>query len=153
MKEPSHKRAGRQEKEKKILFSLVEQYLKTGKPVGSQTLQEEACGEVHEHLQHQHRAIVLHAKYGKRGSQKRRISRQADVRGGNLIRTAQAVNAMLQPVLGDVAVDEGIGGDGRETKQEQEPQPQGGERDPQKKSEVLAHELAHAKNIPQGRFT
>jgi len=58
---------------------------------------------------------------------------------------------MLQLVLGNVAVDKRIGGDGGEAKQEQEPQPQGGERDPQKESEVLAHELAHAKNIPQGR--
>jgi hypothetical protein len=56
---------------------------------------------------------------------------------------------MLQPVLGDVTVDERVVGNGGETKQEQEPQPQGGERDPEKKSEGLAHKLAHAKNIPQ----
>ena len=58
---------------------------------------------------------------------------------------------MLQPVLGDITVDEGIGGDSGEAKQEEEPQPKRGQRDEQKKSEVLAHELAHAKNIPQHR--
>jgi heat-inducible transcriptional repressor len=35
------KRAGRKERERRILFGLVEQYLKTGKPVGSNVLQEE----------------------------------------------------------------------------------------------------------------
>lgn len=35
------KRAGRKERERRILLGLVEQYLKTGKPVGSNVLQEE----------------------------------------------------------------------------------------------------------------
>jgi hypothetical protein len=56
---------------------------------------------------------------------------------------------MLQPVLRDITIDEGISGDGGETKQEEEPQSESGQRDPEKKPEVLAHELAHAKNIPQ----
>jgi heat-inducible transcriptional repressor len=42
----TRQRAGRHEKEQAILFLLVEHYLKTGKPVGSQTLQEEACADV-----------------------------------------------------------------------------------------------------------
>lgn len=40
------KRAGRKDREKKILFSLIEYYLRTGKPVGSQTLQEEAFADI-----------------------------------------------------------------------------------------------------------
>ena len=56
---------------------------------------------------------------------------------------------MLQPVLGDVAIDEGIGGDRGEAKNEEQPQPERGQRGKQKKSKVLAHKLAHAKNIPQ----
>lgn len=40
------KRAGRKEREKKILFSLVEYFLRTGKPVGSQSLQEEGMPNV-----------------------------------------------------------------------------------------------------------
>jgi heat-inducible transcriptional repressor len=40
------KRAGRRDREKRILFSLVEQYLRTGKPVGSQSLQEEALADI-----------------------------------------------------------------------------------------------------------
>lgn len=45
-REQKRKRSGRREKEQTILFRLVEHYLKTGKPVGSQALQEESCGEV-----------------------------------------------------------------------------------------------------------
>lgn len=40
------KRPGRRDRERKILFSLVEHYLKTGKPVGSQSLQEEAFADI-----------------------------------------------------------------------------------------------------------
>ena len=40
------KQSVRRDKEKKILFSLVEHYLKTGKPVGSHSLQEEACADI-----------------------------------------------------------------------------------------------------------
>jgi heat-inducible transcriptional repressor len=40
------KRQGRRDREKKILFCLVEYYLRTGKPVGSQSLQEEALGDI-----------------------------------------------------------------------------------------------------------
>ena len=93
---------------------------------------------------------MLHTEYGKHGNQKRGISGQADV-SGRYLGAAEAIDAVLQPILGDVAVDKGIGDDGREAKQEKNPQPKGGQRDPKKKSEVSAHELAHAKNIPQGR--
>jgi heat-inducible transcriptional repressor len=41
-----NKRAGRKDREKKILFSLVEHYLRTGKPVGSQSLQEEVLADI-----------------------------------------------------------------------------------------------------------
>ena len=86
-------------------------------------------------------------KIAKMKRQKCGISRQPNVSRRNFVRTAQAVDAVLQPVLGDVAVDEGIG-EWRETKQEEQPQPERGAWRTRKKPKVLAHKLAHAKNIP-----
>ena len=40
------KRANRKDREQKILLSLVEYYLQTGKPVGSQALQEESLADM-----------------------------------------------------------------------------------------------------------
>jgi hypothetical protein len=54
---------------------------------------------------------------------------------------------MLQPVFGDVAIDEGIGGDSGEAKNKEQPQPERGQRGEQEESKVLAHKWAHAKNI------
>ncbi len=42
----AQKRAGRADREKKILFCFVEHFLRTGKPVGSQSLQEEALSDI-----------------------------------------------------------------------------------------------------------
>ncbi len=42
----TQKKAGRKDRERKILFSLVEHFLRTGKPVGSQSLQEEALADM-----------------------------------------------------------------------------------------------------------
>ena len=81
---------------------------------------------IHHHLQRQHCPVMFHPEDGKHGGQECGVSRQADVGGRNLVRTAQAVNAMLQPILGDVAINEGVVGDGRETKQEKQPQPNRG---------------------------
>ena len=67
--------------------------------------------DIHEHLHHQDSPVVFHTEDGKHCGQKRGISRQPDVRRRNLVRTAQAVDPMLQPVFGDVTVNEGIGGD------------------------------------------
>ena len=92
---------------------------------------------------------MLHAKNGKDGSQKRGISRQADVGGRNRVRPAQSVNSMAQPVLGDVAVHEGIGGHSGKAKDEKQAQPDRCQGHVQKEAKMLAHQLAHVKNIPQ----
>lgn len=42
----AQRRSGRWEKERRVLHGLIELYLKTGKPVGSQTLQEEVCADI-----------------------------------------------------------------------------------------------------------
>ncbi len=88
---------------------------------------------------------MLHAENRKDPSQKRRIPGQPDVGCGNFLRAAQPIDSMLQPVLGDIAVHERVGGDGGKSKNEQKPQRDGGQRDKQKKAQVLAHKLAHAK--------
>jgi hypothetical protein len=55
---------------------------------------------------------------------------------------------MLQPVLGNVAIDEGIGHDAREAQKKYQPQNEcgGGEQD--EESQVLANQFTHAGNIP-----
>lgn len=40
------KRAGRKDREHRVLISLVEHYLQTGKPVGSHSLQESDCSDI-----------------------------------------------------------------------------------------------------------
>jgi hypothetical protein len=56
---------------------------------------------------------------------------------------------MLKPVLGNVSVHEGVRGDAGESKKEEEPQRDGGQGGEQKEPKMLAHKLAHPKNIPQ----
>jgi hypothetical protein len=85
---------------------------------------KEASADVHEHLNNQDCAIVLHTKDGEYPGEKRGISRQPDIGGRNPV-TAQSVNSMLQPVLGNVPIDKGVGRDCRKTENEQQPQGQG----------------------------
>ena len=82
---------------------------------------EEAGSQVNEHLDEQHCAVMVHAEDGEDERQKRRVAGQADI-GGRDFPAAQAVNPMLQPVLGNVAVDEGIGDDSGKAKEENQPQ-------------------------------
>lgn len=46
IKHPITKRSAKQERERKILLGLIEHYLKTGKPVGSNTLKEAGFGDL-----------------------------------------------------------------------------------------------------------
>ena len=99
--------------------------------------------DIHKHLQHQHCAVVLYAKNRKCGSQKRRISRQSDVRRGNLVGPTLAINSMLKPVLGNVAIYEGVSGDTGKPKYEENTHRDSSQRGEEKETKVLAHQLAH----------
>ena len=54
---------------------------------------------------------------------------------------------MLEPVLGNIAIDEGIRNYRRKAKQEGEPQQQCGCRTNQEKSQVSANQFTHLGNI------
>src|SRR5207245_7063539 len=75
------------------------------------------------------------------------ISWQTDVGRRNFFRLAQAVNAVLQPVFGNVAVNERIRSDSWKTKNKEQPQRNPSENCKEQVAEILAHELAHAANI------
>jgi hypothetical protein len=49
---------------------------------------------------------------------------------------------MQEPILGNVAIDEGVGCNTREPENEKKSQPDAGKRREQKKSEMLAHQFA-----------
>src|ERR1700674_2661529 len=92
---------------------------------------------------------MLHSKNSKHCREKCGISRKAAAGGRNFLRPTEAVDSMLQPVLGDVSVNEGIRGHCREAKNEQKAQGNRRKRHPKKETEMVAHQLAHATNIPQ----
>ncbi len=101
-------------------------------------------GELHEH----HSAVVLDADHRPDRRQQRGVTRQADV--GRLDRSgsvAEPEDAVLQPVLGQLAVDERVSIHTRETKDEEEAQrhrPRGRQ---QEVALVPPEQLSHATNI------
>ena|SRR3984893_14403175 len=86
---------------------------------------------------------MFHAEDGENRCQKRRVPGQANVRRRDIIHTAQAVNPMLQPVLGNVAVDEGVGRDSGKAENEKKTKRDTRERRDEKEPEMLAQQFAH----------
>ena len=54
---------------------------------------------------------------------------------------------MLEPVLGNVAIDEGVCCDAGKAKNKEQPQRNRGESQQQEIAKILAHEITHAGNI------
>ena len=79
---------------------------------------QEASPEIREHLYEQHGPVMLHAKDGKNECEKCRIARQTNVCRRDFVRTAEAVNSVLQPILGYVAVNERVSNDPRKPENE-----------------------------------
>src|ERR1700730_5855027 len=86
---------------------------------------------------------MFHAEDGENRCQKRRVPGQANVRRRDIIHTAQAVNPMLQPVLGNVAVDERVGRDSGKAENEKKTKQVTRERRDEKKPEMFAQQFAH----------
>src|SRR5207247_3652913 len=108
---------------------------------------DETGANIHEHRRNEDRAIVLHAEDGEDEREKCWISWQTDVGRRNFFRPAQAVNAVLQPVFGNVAVNERIRSDSWKTKNKEQPQRNPSENCKEEGAEILAQELAQAANI------
>ena len=90
---------------------------------------------------------MLHAEDGKDERQKRGIARQANVGRGDFVRAAEAINSVLQPVLGNVTVDEGVGHNSWKAKNEKQPQQQSGRGKKQEKTQISANQFGHVGNI------
>src|SRR5579862_6282332 len=60
---------------------------------------------------------------------------------------AKAIDAMLEPVLRDVAINERIRSDGREPKHEQKTESDRDKGNNQKKPRIFAQQVAHKANI------
>jgi len=54
---------------------------------------------------------------------------------------------VLEPILRDIAIDEGIRNDGREAQEKDEPQKECGSRTNQEESQVSANQFTHLGNI------
>ncbi len=96
---------------------------------------------------HERCPVVFHPEDGKHCCEEGRISRQADVSRGNFVEAAQAINSMLQPILGNVSVNERVSRDCGKAENKQQTQRDTRECGEAKESEMLAHDLAHAGNI------
>ena len=91
---------------------------------------------------------VVQPEDGKHERKKRGISRKARTAGIDDARIVGArVHAVEKPVLGKVGVEQGVGGNFRNEKEEQKPHGQRRSRRKTKEPDVLAHKFAHPKNI------
>ncbi len=70
------------------------------------------------------------------------IAGQADPRGPRTFGMAEAVDAVLQPVPGDIAVNQRIAGYMRESKVKEKPQDKRGQRDQQEVLPILPEHVA-----------
>src|SRR5262249_55256236 len=112
-----------------------------------QVRNQQASSEICEQLQEQHSTVMLHAEDRENGSQECWISRKSYPSGDRALRSAHGVYSVLQPVLGDIPVDERICGDSREAEDENQAQQHCCNRRHQKEPWVLAYQLTHAWNI------
>src|SRR5581483_2812267 len=94
---------------------------------------------------------MLHAEDGEDEGQERRISRQANVSGRNFFGAAEAVDAVLEPVFGNVAINKRVGHNSRKAENKQQPQSNSGGGEDYKKSQVFADQGAHLGNILEFR--
>ena len=77
-----------------------------GDGAAGQVGDEEAAGDVDDNLHQQHRVVVLAAEEHEAGGEERGIAGQADERGMNAVGVGEAEDAAVEPVPGNVAVDE-----------------------------------------------
>ena len=83
-------------------------------------------------------------KMAKIAARKAGIAGQAGVGRHGAGEPSQAIDAMPQPVLGDVTVAERVDGDGGKAKQEEEAQSYSRQRRPKKETRIFAQQFAHA---------
>ena len=95
---------------------------------------EEAARDIDDDLHQQHGVVVLAAEEHKTCGQERRIAGQTNPRRMDAVGVGQAEDTCVQPVLRNVAVDEGVAGDVREPEVEDQAQRERRERDQQEEA-------------------
>jgi hypothetical protein len=90
---------------------------------------------------------VLHAEDSEDDGEKCGISGKTDVGRGDIINSADPENPVLQPILGNVSINERIGYDCGKAENEKKTESESSERRRKKETEVLAHQFAHRANI------
>ena len=92
--------------------------------VEGEAAEDEAGGEVDEALEEHDGGVVLDAEEGEAEDEEEGVSGEADEGGmGEAGGLGESVDAVLEPVFGDIAVDEGVSGDAGRV--EDEPEPEG----------------------------
>ena len=90
---------------------------------------------------------MLHAEDREDERQERRITRKPNVSGRYFVGPAQSINSVLQPILSDIAVNEGVGHNSGKAENEKQPQKQSSGCNEQKKSQISANQFGHVGNI------
>lgn len=94
---------------------------------------EETGGKIEQNLNQKHCPKIVAAKDGKDGSQERRISGKPGEGGGDHAGVGDAVNAMLEPVPGDIGVEAGVVDDGGKAQDQKEPEGESDQAGPKEK--------------------
>ena len=98
---------------------------------------QQTCPQVEQDLCQQDGAEIAPSKDRKKRGKKCRISGQARERGDNLARIGDAVDAVLQPVHGNIGVEARIVDDSGKVEQKSEPQSESGQDRRQEESNIL----------------
>ena len=107
----------------------------------------EAGGEVEENLDDPDGGIVVFPEDGEHNREKSRISRQPHAGRGDPVVVGETVDSVVQPVIGDLSVHQGIVGDVGKGEEKEQTHGDGREEGEEKEAKVLPHQVAHALNI------
>src|SRR3984885_3608679 len=115
--------------------------------VGEPPCRKPASPQIEHDLDQQDGTEIAPAEHGEDRREKCRIARQAGKRRHNLAGIANPVDAVLQPVHGDIGVQARIVDDAGKVHQKEQPQCQSGQGSRKKESNILTDQFQHEENI------
>src|SRR5262249_39794658 len=107
---------------------------------------KKASAKIHKQLQNQDCAVMFHSKDRKNKRQESGISRQANVGRYDSPGAGESINSVLQPILRDVAIYEGVVHHTREVDEENDAKEQARRQGNREKPNVSAHQVEHCRN-------
>ena len=113
----------------------------------SQCRDEVAAGGIHNHLRKQRGTIVLHAGNLESQCQEAGISGKADISRLHPAAGGQSIDSVSEPILGDVAINERVAGDGGIAEDKEQAQADGNGGEKEEVSPVAADDFAHLSNV------